>query len=187
MILTPDNEYAALLDACALVPMPLCDTLLRLAEEPALYRPLWSDTILGEVQRVLKERLRLTQDQAERRIRVMRGAFPEALVHVPQGFAEGIHGIDEKDRHVVGAAVLGKANAIVTLNEKDFPVDRLREYGILLHTPNSFLVHQFHLNPHVILEKLDAQAAARHKERGDLVQLLRPVAPEFADLVERGL
>ena len=49
MILTRDNECAVLLDACVLVPMPLCDTLLRLAEEPALYRPLWSERILLEV------------------------------------------------------------------------------------------------------------------------------------------
>jgi hypothetical protein len=34
MILAQDNEYAAVLDACVLVPMPLCDTLLRLAEDP---------------------------------------------------------------------------------------------------------------------------------------------------------
>lgn len=42
MILSQDNEYAALLDACVLVPMCLCDTLLRLAENPSMYRPLWS-------------------------------------------------------------------------------------------------------------------------------------------------
>jgi hypothetical protein len=64
MILTPDNEYAALLDACVLVPMCLCDTLLRLAEEPAMYRPLWSDAILQEVGDALETKLHLTPDQA---------------------------------------------------------------------------------------------------------------------------
>jgi hypothetical protein len=49
MILTPDNEYSVVLDACVLAPMPLCDTLLRLAEEPGLYRPLWGEEILREV------------------------------------------------------------------------------------------------------------------------------------------
>jgi hypothetical protein len=38
MILTPDNEYSAVFDTCVLAPMPLCDVLLRGAEEPALYR-----------------------------------------------------------------------------------------------------------------------------------------------------
>jgi hypothetical protein len=167
--------------------MPLCDTLLRLAEEPALYRPLWSDEILREVGDVLQSSLALSLEQADRRIQVMRNAFPEARVHIPQSFADGIHGIEAKDRHVAAAAILGHANAVVTFNQRDFPVDRLREYGILLHTPNSFLVHQFHLNPDVILDKLGAQAAARRIERSVLLSLLRRVAAEFADLVEQGL
>jgi hypothetical protein len=57
MILTQDNEYAALLDACVLVPMCLCDTLLRLAEEPAMYRPLWSNEILQEVGTALETKI----------------------------------------------------------------------------------------------------------------------------------
>ena len=41
------------LDACVLIPMPLADTLLRMAETPALYLPLWSPTIVDEVTRSL--------------------------------------------------------------------------------------------------------------------------------------
>lgn len=33
------SQYVAVLDTCVLAPMPLCDTLLRLAEEPAFYIP----------------------------------------------------------------------------------------------------------------------------------------------------
>jgi predicted nucleic acid-binding protein len=139
MILTPDNEYTAVLDACVLVPMPLCDTLLRLAEEPAMYRPIWSMEILREVERSLKSDLHLTSDQTARRIRVMQQAFPEALVKVPAGFSDGIHGVHKKDRHVAATAVIGHADAIVTFNEKDFPQESLSRFGILLHTPNRFL------------------------------------------------
>jgi hypothetical protein len=56
MILNQDNEYAALLDACVLVPMCLCDTLLRFAEYPAMYRPLWSSEILQEVGDALESK-----------------------------------------------------------------------------------------------------------------------------------
>ena len=42
-------RYTAVLDACVLVPVALADTLLRVAEK-GLYRPLWSDRILGEAQ-----------------------------------------------------------------------------------------------------------------------------------------
>lgn len=33
----PDSRVV--LDACVLIPMPLADTLLRMAEEPRLYSP----------------------------------------------------------------------------------------------------------------------------------------------------
>lgn len=39
------SRYAALLDACILVPIVLTDTILRIAERD-LYRPLWSNRIL---------------------------------------------------------------------------------------------------------------------------------------------
>ena len=42
------NLYVAILDTCALAPMPLCDTLLRLAENPPSYIPKWSPDILRE-------------------------------------------------------------------------------------------------------------------------------------------
>jgi hypothetical protein len=38
-------------DACVLIPMPLADTLLRLAAGPRLYVPRWSDQIMKEVCR----------------------------------------------------------------------------------------------------------------------------------------
>ena len=38
-----------------LVPMPLADTLLRLAAGPRLFLPKWSDQIMVEVTRTLRE------------------------------------------------------------------------------------------------------------------------------------
>src|ERR1700676_1831610 len=96
--------YTVVLDACVLVPMPLCDTLLRLAEEPAAYRPLWSEQILAEVGDALEKKLRRTAFQRKRRIQAMRSAFPDAEVDVPADLARAITGIpDPDDQHVVAA------------------------------------------------------------------------------------
>jgi predicted nucleic acid-binding protein len=186
MILTLDNEYTVLLDACVLVPMPLCETLLRLAEEPALYRPLWSDSILQEVGTVL-ERMKYSPAQVQRRLDAMRIAFPEASVHVPDDLIQGVTCIpDPKDRHVLAAAIRGGADAILTLNDRDFPPECLAQYDIDRLSPDEFLTHQYYLRPGVVLDKLDAQAVAIRETRDDVTRRLRKrfQAPRFADVVE---
>lgn len=185
MILTQDNEYTVLLDACVLVPMPLCETLLRLAEEPALYRPLWSDQILHEVGTVLA-RLTLTSDQVGRRLNAMRETFPEAMVGIPDRLADGLLCIpDVNDRHVLAAAVAGRANAILTLNDRDFPSECLAQFDIERLSPDDFLVHQFHLNPEAVLDKIDAQAAAIRETRDTVISRFRDrlQAPNFAAII----
>jgi hypothetical protein len=44
--------------------MPAADTLLRLAESPALYEARWSDEILAEVTRTLVGRFGKTPEKA---------------------------------------------------------------------------------------------------------------------------
>src|SRR5437016_10444388 len=131
MILTPDNEYAVLLDSSVLVPMPLCELLLRLAEEPAFYRPLWSEPILQEVGTALVNDLGHTEAQRDRRVKFMREHFREALVSVPPDLPSALSCIpDPDDRHVVAAAIRGKADAILTLNLRHFPKECLEQYDI---------------------------------------------------------
>jgi predicted nucleic acid-binding protein len=186
MISTQDNEYAVVLDACVLVPMPLCDTLLRLAEEPALYRPLWSEEILREVADTLEKKLHRTPPQRERRISSMRDAFPEAMVKVPDDLVQAIKGMpDLDDRHLVAAAIRGSANAIITANTKHFPAECLGEYDLICQTPDEFLVHLFHFVPEQVLEKLDAQAANIGEKRSFIVEGLRSMTPGFSKLIDR--
>lgn len=186
MILTPDNEYAAVLDACVLYPMPLCDTLLRLAEEPAFYRPLWSDHILREVEKALESH-GYSELQRRRRISIMREHFPEALVDVPEEIIKAITTLpDLKDCHVLAAAILSKANTIVTSNTKHFPHEALEKYGVLCQSADDFLIHQYYLAPEQILEKLDEQAADIKQERAWLLNNLGKATPRFARLLLTG-
>jgi len=184
MILNQNNEYAVLLDACVLAPMPLCDTLLRLAEHPAFYRPLWSEKILEEVGNVLEQKLEYSQLQRERRLKAMRRAFPEAIVIIPTRL-DSFDCPDEGDRHVLAAAVKGQANAIITNNIKDFPKTCLEEYGLDCQTPDDFLVHQFHLNPPLVIDKIDQQAAVIRKSRKEIICKLKKLTPQFSDLLKK--
>ena len=186
MILTPDNEYAVVLDACVLYPMPLCDTLLRLAEDPSFYRPLWSDQILQEVGDTLIKH-GYTEAQSDRRLDFMQQFFPEAMVDVPEELVKAIKiGPDANDSHVLCAAIMGKANAIITQNTKHFPAEHLKKYSILCHSPDDFLVHQYYLSPEQILEKLDEQASDTKQDRDDLLENLSRAVPRFSHLVATG-
>jgi hypothetical protein len=185
MILNQDNEYAALLDACVLVPMCLCDTLLRLAEDPAMYRPLWSSEILREVGDALESKIGLTPIQSKRRIDKMNEAFPEASIQPAPCLAAPLDGIpDVGDRHVLSAAIAGHAHVIVTNNIKDFPSAYLAQFDILCQSADDFLIHQFHLNLSLVLDKLDGQAVNIHRQRSEILSTLRLVAPKFVALVE---
>lgn len=64
------------LDAC--VPMPLADTLLRLAAGPRLYQPKWTDQIMAEVSRTLRVKFGLSHEKALYRETEIRRYFPEA-------------------------------------------------------------------------------------------------------------
>jgi hypothetical protein len=52
------------LDACVLIPMTLADTLLRLAADPRLFLPKWSDQIMAEVTRTLQKNFGLSAQKA---------------------------------------------------------------------------------------------------------------------------
>jgi predicted nucleic acid-binding protein len=188
MILTPDNEYCVVLDACVLMPMPLCDTLLRAAEEPSFFRIAWSEQILNEVRRGLAgPKFGYSAQQVGRRIATMQSAFPEAFFEIPPGMIEGVAGIpDPDDRHVVALAIHAHANTIVTNNIVHFPETALSPHHLTAQTADEFLVHQYHLvEPQIMLDKLDRQAAGIRKQRSDVLQLLANSVPRFCGLCSK--
>ena len=130
-------DYSVVLDTCVLLPMPLCDTLLRMAESPRLYLPKWSDTILEELKRNLVETLHLTPQQAAHREAEMRKAFPEACVEGYEPLIESMTN-DPKDRHVLAAAVRSKSELIVTYNKRDFPKESFSPWSIEVRGPSTF-------------------------------------------------
>jgi predicted nucleic acid-binding protein len=172
------SQYIAVLDTCVLAPMPLCDTLLRLAEEPAFYIPKWSDDILLELRSTL-HRMGYTPVQAGRRITAMEAAFEDANVTGYERLAASLTN-DPKDRHVLAAAVRSGAHAIVTANVKHFPPESVKPYDIGVVPPDDFLVRQIHLNRDLLIQRIGEQARARGISPEALLLRLGRHAPRFA-------
>lgn len=178
-------RYTALLDACVLVPIALADTLLRVAERE-LYRPLWSERIVAEAaDAVLEIHPDLTQDLVAKRFAAMNDTFEDAPVQGWEVFEATVTLPDPDDRHVVAAAMRGRADAIVTANVRDFSDETLAPLEIAVVHPDDFLLDQLDLAPRVVLDVLREQAAhTRNPPLAPtdlLARLARAGVPRFAD------
>jgi hypothetical protein len=118
-----------------------------------MYRPAWSATILDEL--AYSETAKLVgrgveEGEAAQRARhligQMRAGFDDAEVQGWEGL-EGAYGVpDPDDEHVVAAAVVAGAGAIVTHNVDDFPKSKL-PVGIQVLLPREFAVNTVCLDP----------------------------------------
>jgi hypothetical protein len=96
---------------------------------------------------------------------------------------------DPKDRHVLAAAVHGRAQQLVTFNIRDFPAASVAAFEVEVVTPEDFLLDLLDLAPGTILRVLRAQAARHKREPKNVPGLLNALAkggvPQFADEVRR--
>lgn len=130
------TAFPVLLDACALCNATISDFILWSAHF-ALFRPLWSKAIIDEVRRTLT-RFGLPEPRILYLLDQMKSAFPEAEVLDYEDIIPAMTN-DPKDRHVLAAAAVGKAQLIVTGNTRDFPPESLRPFHIETITPDDFL------------------------------------------------
>lgn len=84
-----------------------------------LFTPKWSKRIFDEWEEVMAKK-GISEQEAKRRSNIANQAFPDALVTNYESLISTIDLPDEKDRHVLAAAIKVNANIIVTNNLKDF-------------------------------------------------------------------
>lgn len=173
--------FAAFLDTCALYPATRRDFLLSLAVE-GIYRPLWSGEILAELQQNEERKLREMSSwsgiepeeaawRAGRLVINMEEAFPDAQVSRWEPL-EGTFGLpDHDDEHVLAAAVIGGAGAIVTDNVKDFP-GNLTPSQIAIITCKDFALNQVEQNPTKALAAVQSMAGRNRREPNSVAAIL---------------
>lgn len=146
------SNFTAFLDASVLYPAPLRDLLLELAVSD-LYRAKWSNAVHDEwITALLRTRADLTRERLERTRDLMNTHVRDALVEAFEDLIDALQLPDLNDRHVLAAAIKGRADLIVTANLKDFPAQALARWGIEAQHPDDFLIHQFHLSQPVFLK-----------------------------------
>ena len=71
---------------------------------------------------------------------------------------------------------------LLLFNLKDFPETALTSWNVEAQSSDDFLVHQYHLDPDVVIQKLQEQA----ERRGGIARLLEiheRTVPQFTGLV----
>ena len=164
-------------------------TALRLAERD-LYRPLWSARIVAEAtDAVVDVHPEIPPERVRARFAAMDEVFEDACVERWENLEHTVTLPDVDDRHVVAAALSGRADAIVTANVGDYPMNVLGPLDIEVVHPDDFLLDQLDLAPRIVLDVIREQAGHTRQPPLTPVDLIARLArcgvPGFADEVGR--
>jgi len=164
-------NFVVLYDACILYPAPLRDLLMYLALSD-LYQAKWSARIHEEwIRNLLASRPDLSPEKLERTRQLMDTHVRDALVEGYEDLIESLELPDPDDRHVLAAAIKGKADFILTFNLKDFPETALSPYNIEAQHPDVFLTSFIDLATNEVknvadyLETIEKQGLSLFTER----------------------
>jgi len=177
--------FVALLDANVLYPIWLCDVMLTMAETE-VFQVRWSEKILEEAERAVKQH-RADADTAaiSQRFRDMRDSFEEAIVTGHEALEPAMAN-HPKDRHVLAAAVVGRADVIVTVNLSDFPSEACEPYDIDVQHPDEFLCNQWDLDEELMADAMKRRLGYYRNPPLSLEQLLQKLerhTPHFCEVV----
>ncbi len=159
------------LDACVLYPTVLREILTGVADAGG-FAPLWSARILAEWQHAAARLGPEGAAVAAAEIARLRAAWPEAEVPADPALEARLHLPDAADCHVLATAIAARADAIVTLNLRDFPA-RLLE-GHRARGPDALLMALWLDRPSLV-EAAVARVQARTAEVSGRAQPLRPL------------
>ena len=141
---------------------------------------------MAETTRTLEQKLNWPSE-------LTRSFRDELLVHFSDAWVRGFEPLvprltnDPKDRHVLAAAILARAEVIVTFNLRHFRPTDLDRWNVVAIHPQQFLVELFRMAPGVVLSKLQEQAEARNRSMKQLLATLKLTVPEFVDTIARAL
>jgi predicted nucleic acid-binding protein len=178
------DRLVAVLDACVLVQAPLRDTLLRLAEPPSLYQPVWSDEIIVEMSRVLRNQIGLPAAKTAYLERQLRIHFADSWV---TGFEPLIRKMtnDPGDRHVLAAAAHARAQFVVTFNKRHFPPESALPWAVQVIGPSAFLEDLYKTAPAIVRDRLQQQSADLGRSLATQLDVLARAVPSFVKIIRR--
>lgn len=162
----------AFLDANVLRGQLTTDVMLSLAHAK-LFKPQWSEQVLDEVRR--NRPAGVPENRIDSRFAQMNKIFPTAMTSdyehlVPQMRA------DEKDKHVLAAAVHSGSDVLVTENVKDFDPPATGPHAMPVERTSAFLNRLLEEKPERVVEAMNKMVARNRREPTTMPELLDKMA-----------
>ncbi|NNE51809.1 MAG: PIN domain-containing protein [Sulfitobacter sp.] len=155
-----------LIDACVLYPTVMRAMVLGVAGR-GLFEPVWSARILEEWARAAVKLGAQGEAQARGEIALVRAAWTGAERPAAPHVAQRLWLPDPNDIHVLATAVDASADAIMTLNAKDFPRGLLVEEGLSRVEPDSYLIGLLSQHDRQIVEVAEEVLADARRLSGE--------------------
>jgi len=134
--------------------------MIRLAQTRR-FRARWTAQINDEWVRALtRDRPDLDRSSLDRTVHLLNRAVPDCLVTGYEHLVDKLELPDPSDRHVLAAAIRTGAQAIVTVNIRDFPEAILDQFEIFARHPDDFILDLADLEPAVVTTVAKEQRAA---------------------------
>ncbi len=162
-----------LIDTCVLYPTVMREMVLGAARRGA-FSPFWSERILEEWARAARKLGPAGEAQARSEIALVSAGFPNAKTSVPNGAFSHLWLPDEDDIHVLAAAITASADAIMTLNAKDFPRQTLADEGVTRVDPDGFL-YDLWLQDAQVIEDTASEVLAQARTLSGEAWEMRPL------------
>lgn len=169
----------ALLDACVLYPLAMTDALMSLATA-GFFVAKWTTRIEHEWIRAIERQRPDLIGRLEVRRDCMRAAIPdwELPEFAWSRLLDGLALPDPGGRHVLAAAIAGRADFIITSNLQHFPTAVLAGFGLEAIAPDTFISAQWDLDPVNAIAAFEGTRARRRRPESSPM--------DFADELERG-
>lgn len=154
------------IDTCVLYPTVMRAMVLGVARL-GHFQPCWSARILEEWSRASVKLGPLGSAQAQSEIAMLCADWPKAVIAPASGIEARLWLPDPADIHVLAVAVSGSADAIMTLNAKDFPRRELSDEGLLRVDPDSYLQSLWQSDPDGVSSVAKKVLAEANRLSGD--------------------
>lgn len=179
-------------DTNVLFPFSVMDLMLALTED-GIHEVMWTDALLDEWERVIAEGKRRSPDAAAAITATVREFFADTRIPADSyhGLVPEVDGPDPDDNVHMAAAVAGRAEAIVTWNEKDFTCEFVSNHAVTVVNSDTYLSSLYREFPAEVLSTITRIAAGKRRlpmTPSDIVEALdRAGVREFASQVRPDL